>query len=584
MKPIIDLEKIDWNSVTNSKSLFESILDALKSSDRKNEEMQKEIKRLAKETEAFSKEREKMAEMDERINLLEDESAQKDDEIEQIREENKQIREESARKDDEIEQKDDEIESLRAENAALLQGQGADEAVMDRIARLEKAVADSNAQLRDARAANSALAAENLGIRSKSKPKGARYESDVKPPNPHGTVTVRRPREDPPVSVHLTADQTRCIHGHLLSDPTETVPRLYEDIVDGSLVGIECRVVRRYCRACRRQISADVPGVVPKERFGVNLMSLEAIMRMYCIPYGIIQSLVNIIYRTSLAKSTVIHHVDIVARSLIPLYEDLLEHVFFSRHIYGDETTWRIAGVLHWLWVLAGDDATVFHADKSRGGDVLEMLIGGYGGHVTSDSHAAWNRVGLTHQKCHFHYLSGIRRTLRMKSPGPEFKKFSQTLKKIILDSWFPERGNNPDDTPAEKRKKIRNLQARVRRLISNAPDEEHCRRFAKRLGREITHLFHVHPPRHRVHQQRLRAVPASQRGGPGSLAWQQDARRRVQARGAIQHPRDVQDARRQPPRFPDTLHAQRNRRHPQGGSRPGCRMTAPERLIPTTP
>ena len=133
------------------------------------------------------------------------------------------------------------------------------------------------------------------------------------------------------MSVHLTADQARCIHGHLLSDPTETVPRLYEDIVDGNLVGIECRVVRRYCRACRRQISADVPGVVPKERFGVNLMSLEALMRMYCIPYGIIQSLVNIIYRTSLAKSTVIHHVDIVARSLIPLYEDLLEHVFFPR-------------------------------------------------------------------------------------------------------------------------------------------------------------------------------------------------------------------------------------------------------------
>ena len=64
-------------------------------------------------------------------------------------------------------------------------------------------------------------------------------------------------------------------------------------------------------------------------------------MRMYCIPYGIIQSLVNIIYRTSLAKSTVIHHVDIVARSLIPLYEYLLERTFFSRHVYGDETTWR---------------------------------------------------------------------------------------------------------------------------------------------------------------------------------------------------------------------------------------------------
>ena len=465
MKPVIDLEKIDWNSMTDAKSVFESILDALKSSDRENVEMRKEIKRLAKEAEAFSKEREALAEMDEKINLL--------------KEENEQIREESA-------QKDEEIESLRAENAALLRGDGATEAVMDRIARLEKAVADSNAQLRDARATNSALAAENLGIKSKRE----RYDVDRKVPNPYGTVTARRPREDPPVSVRGTADQTRCIHGHLLSDPTEITTRLYTDVVDGSLAGIECRVVRRYCRACRRQISADVPGVVPKERFGVNLMSLEALMRMYCIPYGIIQSLVNIIYRTSLAKSTVIHHVDIVARSLIPLYGYLLERTFFSRHIYGDETPWPIAGVQHWLWTLVSDDATVFHVDESRRGDVLEMLLGGYGGHVTSDSHPAWNRIGLTHQKCHFHYLSEIRRTIRIKHPGPEFKKFSRALKKIITDSWFPERGNGPDDGPAEQRKKIRNLQARVRRLISSAPDEEHCRRFAKRLRREITHLF----------------------------------------------------------------------------------------------
>ena len=79
MKPVIDLEKIDWNSMTDSRSVFESILDALKSSDKENAEMRKEnaemrkeIKRLAKETEAFSKEREALAEMDKRIGLLED--------------------------------------------------------------------------------------------------------------------------------------------------------------------------------------------------------------------------------------------------------------------------------------------------------------------------------------------------------------------------------------------------------------------------------------------------------------------------------------------------------------------------------
>ena len=230
-----------------------------------------------------------------------------------------------------------------------------------------------------------------------------------------------------------------------LSKPTETVTRSYWDIVDGSLVGIAYLVIRRYCRACRRQISADVPGVIPQEKFGVNLMSLEAIMRMYCIPYGVIQSLINIIYRTDIAKSAVIHRVDIVARSLSPLYERLLKETFFSRRVYGDETTWRISGVLYWLWMLVSDDATVFHMDKSRSDDVLDMLLGGYRGHVTSDSHSAWNRIGATHQKCHYHYLSEIRRTTNMKHPGPEFKKFSSTLRQIIYDSWFPEKGNDPD-------------------------------------------------------------------------------------------------------------------------------------------
>ena len=55
------------------------------------------------------------------------------------------------------------MEKLRAENAALLQGCDVSQAVMDRIARLERQAAEHASQLREARAANSALAAENLG-------------------------------------------------------------------------------------------------------------------------------------------------------------------------------------------------------------------------------------------------------------------------------------------------------------------------------------------------------------------------------------------------------------------------------------
>ena len=105
-------------------------------------------------------------------------------------------------------------------------------------------------------------------------------------PNQYRIVAVRRADRDCPlVSIHMVADQTRYINGHLLSELTETNIRVVKDTVDGKLAAIEYAVIRRYCR---RQVSQTIPGVIPKERFGVNPMSLEPVMRMYGITYGII--------------------------------------------------------------------------------------------------------------------------------------------------------------------------------------------------------------------------------------------------------------------------------------------------------
>ncbi len=468
--PVIDLEKIDWNSVTDTKSLFESVLDMLKSKDEESMALRKDIEQLKEEAEAFSGEHAMLTEMDARIKLLEEENVQKDSEIEQ---------------------KDSEIEKLRAENAALLQGCDVSQAVMDRIARLERQASEHASQLREARAANSALAAENLGIKSRRSQKRLR-ESPGPAPDPfRKVVCLRTGRDPPPISEKKLVDMPACPHGHALSkEPTEVTIRVVEEIIDGKLTGIQYTVVRRYCRECGRQFAPEIPGVVPGGRFGASLTCLETTMRMYNIPYEPIRKLINIIYHTDLAKSTVIGHVDAVTGSLHPLYEEMLEEIFFSEHVFGDETSWRVAGVLYWLWILVGDNSTVFYVDKRRGGDVLETLLGGYAGHVTSDSHSAWNRIGRTHQKCHYHYLREIIRTLTMKNPGPEFKKFAKALKGIIIDSWHAEKGLNPNDDAAARNLKVRNLLARVRRLMSGSYTEPHCKRFVKRLRREITHLF----------------------------------------------------------------------------------------------
>ena len=188
-------------------------------------------------------------------------------------------------------------------------------------------------------------------------------------------------------------------------------------------------------------------------------------------------------------------------------------------------------------------------------------LLGGYGGHVTSDSHAPWNRIGKTHQKCHYHYLREILRTLTMKNPGPEFKKFAKALKGIIIDSWYPDKGLDPDDDGATRNLKVRNLLARVRRLISGSYTDPHCKRFVKRLRREITHLFPFIRLNTKCHnndaERPLRPSVASRKvsGGSKSLA------------GAYNHavpghrPRDVQEARSQPARLFGRLYARPRRK-----------------------
>ena len=239
---------------------------------------------------------------------------------------------ENAQKDAEIERQAAEIEKLRAENAALLQGCDVPQAVLDRTARLERQMAGRDSQLREARAANSALAAENRGI-------GRRPPKAVEPaPDPLLKVTTMSTRRNhPPISGKRLTGLCACPRGHPLpAEPTGAVFRVVEDILDGRLVAIQYAVVRRHCRKCRRQVAPEIPGILPGGWFGAGLACLETVMRMHGIPYETIRRLINIIYHTDLAKSTVIP-VDGVTGSLHPPYAHA-EGMLFSEYI-GDKTS-----------------------------------------------------------------------------------------------------------------------------------------------------------------------------------------------------------------------------------------------------
>ena len=59
-----------------------------------------------------------------------------------------------------------------------------------------------------------------------------------------------------------------------------------------------------------------------------------------------------------------------------PTYGAMVSAVRRAAVAYPDETGWKIAGMLAWLWVFATARVTVYAIRRSRGSDVVEEVLG----------------------------------------------------------------------------------------------------------------------------------------------------------------------------------------------------------------
>lgn len=124
-----------------------------------------------------------------------------------------------------------------------------------------------------------------------------------------------------------------------------------------------------------------------------------------------------------------------------------------ERNIHGDETSWRINGKNHWLWVFVGRWTVIYEVDR-KSKDLPSRVLQNYDGNITSDSWAAWNHVGSTHQRCHYHYGRDIDDTIRYRNPGKEFLKFARRLKRMH-DSHRADRRFRSKERRLEKKARL---------------------------------------------------------------------------------------------------------------------------------
>jgi transposase len=344
-------------------------------------------------------------------------------------------------------------------------------------------------ELASLRTTVSAVVARSIGAKADS----SNNKKSVPPgrKNGHEGKSRRKPKH---IDARIELDQPTCpkCGGQLSKDPTDEYTRVVEDIVPARLVVTEYVIKRRYCKRCGRQVSPSIPNMVDggsnHERFGLRLMLLIVSLKLLGLSYAKIGSLFELLFGLDVTDAAIEHSVMKIAEAFGPRYEELKSDIRKEKSLNGDETSWRIKGKNHWLWVFVGKWSVIYEIDQSRGKTApLNVLGNDYQGTVISDSWPAWNYAGRKHQRCLQHYRRDIGDTLTYKSPGIEFLSFAKKLRRILNDSI---KVGRTVKTKRDRLKAKKRFERRIEELIESMQEEKNCKRFIKRLRREKMMLF----------------------------------------------------------------------------------------------
>ena len=123
-----------------------------------------------------------------------------------------------------------------------------------------------------------------------------------------------------------------------------------------------------------------------------------------------------------------------MATRATPTYEALCAQVCGSPVVSPDETGWKVAGTLHWLWAFATADTTVYAIRPGRGFvDAATILGKDFAGVLARDGWAPYRRFGhADHQTCVAHLLRRCR-LLQLDHPrSPVAARVQQRLQQAL--------------------------------------------------------------------------------------------------------------------------------------------------------
>ncbi len=167
----------------------------------------------------------------------------------------------------------------------------------------------------------------------------------------------------------------------------------------------------KWCDQCKKMVSSTSEKALPGSDIGLNAMIEMAYLWVMCaLSFPKIRELfVN--FKTLRLSTTGISRIMIRLSGILqPVYEEILNDVKQGAKIWADETGWRVKGKLWWLWIFANERSAYYWPDRTRGGAVVERLLGEvFLGILIVDGWHAYTKIVCDRQTCMAHIFRKIR-------------------------------------------------------------------------------------------------------------------------------------------------------------------------------
>lgn len=267
-------------------------------------------------------------------------------------------------------------------------------------------------------------------------------------------------------------------------------------------------LVRRFdvhvgrCRQCGRRVqgrhplqTSDALGAAAVQ-LGPQAIATAALLNKHLgLSFGKIVTLFADRFGLAMTRGAAVRALHRAAAQAQPTYEALCQTVRSSPMVVPDETGWRVAARLQWLWAFATPDTTVYAILPGRGFDEAATVLGAdFAGVLVRDGWAPYRQfTQALHQTCLAHLL---RRGRELQLDHPRARLPIQIH--TILQQALAVRDRSVAGTVSVHGVAVArgHLTARLATLLDHPTTVPAVRRFVAHLDREWPALFgFLHDP-----------------------------------------------------------------------------------------